>query len=99
MEPARSSKSAVDQLVWNTVVQRVKEADILAGARDLGGDPLQRTLLAGEIGTVIDDRDHPGDRFGIRHRMFLEQMHPVFSAPRCARLYRAPGAAGQPHRW
>jgi hypothetical protein len=45
VEPAGCGKGALDDLVGYAVVQRIEEADFGAGAPDLGGDPVQRTLF------------------------------------------------------
>src|SRR5260370_20788536 len=87
MGSARGGKGPVDQLLGDPMVQRVEEPDILAGMRDLGGNPIERSRHAGEVGTVIDDGDQLRSPVVILYPMLLEQMHPHLRAAR-RRKYR-----------
>ena len=77
---ARSSKGAFDKCVRNSVIQRVKEPDVLASVGDCAGYAFERPGLAGEIGAIVDDRDGLGRCHVIPDGQFLKEMHDVLTA-------------------
>ena len=77
MEAARGSKGPIDQLVRDSVVQGIKEADVFTGMRDLGSNAFERSRRAGEIGAVIDYRNMTGGRLMIPDPVLSEKMHTI----------------------
>src|SRR5207302_6823859 len=71
----RRGEGAHDHRIGHAMVQRVEEADILAGMpRQLGG-AVESAGLAGEAGPEIDDRDLRRGRGIIFDALLLKQIH------------------------
>ena len=69
---ARRGKRPLDRVVGDPVVQGIEEPDIFASMGDFDREAFESARHSGEVGSIIDDRDHLRGRGRIANRKLLE---------------------------